>query len=547
MNAKEYVLSGNVVDVVQQRVFKGVVTIRDGCIASIEERDVATDAYILPGLVNAHVHIESSMLTPGEFAKMAVPHGTVATVSDPHEIANICGLDGIEYMIRDAEKVPLKFHFGAPSCVPATGFERAGSDISAREVESLLARKESLYLSEMMNFPGVIFKDKEVHLKLEAAKKIGKPIDGHAPGLSGDELKLYVEAGISTDHECTTIEEATDKILLGMKIQIREGSAAKNFEKLHPLIESFPDAVMLCTDDTHPDDLEKGHVNHILRDGVKKGLNIFKLLRAATLNPIEHYGLNVGLLQEGDPADLIIVDNLEEFNVLSTLIDGHLVYDGSSPTFVYTAEEGINNFNCKAVKEKDIVVGVKEGDFIRVIEAIDGELITNELHVPAKVKDGEAVSDPDNDVLKIVVINRYEQAQPTVGFIKNFGLKSGAIAGSIAHDSHNIIAVGTSDEDIVNVVNEIIRKKGGIGISEEGSLKILPLPVGGIMSNLEGTEVSKRYKELNNKVVEMGSKLKAPFMTLSFMALLVIPSLKIGDRGLFNGELFEFTDLIVKK
>jgi adenine deaminase len=544
METKEFSLRGNIVDVVRRKIFKGEIFISGKIITKVSVVDECPDVYILPGLIDAHVHIESSMLIPQQFARLAVKHGTVASVSDPHEIANVMGIEGVEFMIMDAKKSPFKFNFGVPSCVPATAFESSGFVIDSNMVAQLLCRGDLNFLSEMMNFPGVVYGDAEVLKKIESANLLNKPIDGHAPGLSGQALKKYAESGISTDHESTTVEEAVEKIKLGIKLQIREGSAAKNFDALIPVIKLFPSEVMLCTDDCHPDDLVEKHILNLISRAVKNGYNLFDMLSAATFNPIKHYNLNVGILQEGDNADFFLVNNLEEFKVLETYIDGVLVYDGDNALFEAKDNIAINNFNCVPISENEIKVELL-GHTVKVIVAKDGDLYTGmELVVP-KVSEYYIVSDIDNDILKIVVLNRYNPSKPIVGLVKNFGLKKGSIAGSIAHDSHNIIAVGVEDKDIVAAINRIIEMEGGIAAVSGTESYSLSLPVAGLMSNDDGTIVAKKYKEINEKPKEWGSKLSAPFMTLSFMALLVIPELKIGDKGLFNGKDFKLTSLFV--
>ncbi len=544
MKRNELILRGNIVDVVGRKVFRGEMVVIGGRILSVAPVDRCPDVYILPGLVDAHVHIESSMLIPQQFARVAVKHGTVATVSDPHEIANVLGVEGVNFMIEDAKKVSFKFYFGVPSCVPATGFESSGFVLGSKTVEELLSRDDMLYLSEMMNFPGVVYNDPEVMKKLEAAARYAKPVDGHAPGLTGEDLVKYANAGITTDHESTNEAEAIEKIKLGIKLQIREGSAAKNFDQLIPVIKSFPGDVMLCTDDCHPDDLMEKHVLHLIKRGLQKEYNFFDLLRAATFNPTTHYKLNVGMLQPGDPADLFIVDNLHDLTVLSTYIQGELVYRKNEFLINPKPVDVINNFNCKTIKINDIALKSTESK-AKVILAFDGDLYTGIEHIEPKTKNGFILSDPERDILKIVVLNRYRAEKPVVGLIKNFGLKKGAIAGSIAHDSHNIIAVGVSDEDLVGAINEIIRLKGGIAARCDEKLFSLALSVAGLMSDEIAEIVAAKYKEINQKPKEWGSKLHAPFMTLSFMALLVIPELKIGDRGLFDGKEFKLTSLFV--
>lgn len=542
---------GIIVDAVSRRQFKGEITVENGKITSIEEKEHDNEQYILPGLIDAHVHIESSMTVPSVFARMAVARGTVAVVSDPHEIANVMGEEGIEYMLKDAKKAPLKVFFGVPSCVPSTPFESAGAVLDAEAVDRLLEREDLHYLSEMMNFPGVVLEFPEVIAKLESAKKYGKIIDGHAPGLRGADLQKYVGAGISTDHECFTYEEAVEKIKLGMKILIREGSSARNFETLYSLIDEYPESVMLCTDDSHPDTLiYEGHIDKLLRRGQKKGLDIYNLIRAAVINPVEHYGLNVGLLHEGDSADFIIVDDLKSFNVLNTFIEGNCVYDNGKVLFSVEKAPAKNVFNRGKISIDKVKLAVPASENngepmkkIRVIVAQDGELVTGQELALPKVENGNLVSDPARDILKIVVLSRYGNDPVQIGFIKNMGLKKGAIASSIAHDSHNIIAVGATDEDIVGAVNRLVENRGGIVVGTAENLLDLPLEVSGLMSTLEGEEVAARYRLLNEEARKLGTSLMSPFMTLAFMSLLVIPELKLGDQGLFDVTKFEFVEL----
>lgn len=538
-------ISGKIVDVVNKRIFPGVIYFENNRITKIlETNDVAPNQYIIPGLVDAHIHIESSMLSPGGFAKLAVRQGTIASVSDPHEIANVLGMQGVEYMIRDGNKVPFKFFFGAPSCVPATPFETSGAVIGEKEIAKLLIREEIKYLSEMMNFPGVIGGDAEVSLKIMHAKNSKKPIDGHAPGLRGMELKKYINSGISTDHECFTIEEAKEKIENGMIVQIREGSAARNFDTLFPLISEYPGNVMLCSDDLHPDDLLKGHINKLIKKGLKKGLDIFDLLTAAIVIPNKHYNLGLGLLQENDPADMVVIDKLDNFKVKQTYIDGKLVYDEGKVLFDYENEEALNNFIASSIHTSDLKVKAK-GKKIRVIKAFDGELITGEEIVSARINGSEVVSDPKNDIHKIVVVNRYKESKPVVGFITGFGLTNGAMASSIAHDSHNLIAIGSNDTAIAKVLNEVIESKGGIAVFNEGKLDSMQLRIAGLMSDDNPEKVANDYERINSVAAEICTKVQSPFMTLAFMALLVIPELKIGDRGLFNVNEFKETSIFV--
>lgn len=537
-------IQGQIVDIQHRRIFKGEITVANGQIQSIVEKDHQVNHYILPGFVDAHIHIESSMLVPSEFARLAVCHGTVATVSDPHEIANVLGIEGVEFMIENGKKVPFKFNFGAPSCVPATAFESAGATIDSEGIKSLLENPEIKYLAEMMNYPGVLFEDPEVMKKIEWAKHFNKPIDGHAPGVLGDAITTYINAGITTDHECFTYEEGLEKLQKGMKILIREGSAAKNFDALIDLLPEHYENIMFCSDDKHPDDLLLHHINNLCARAVAKGMDLYKVLQVACINPITHYNLDVGTLHVGDAADFILVEDLKTFKTLQTYSDGQLVFDKGRSLIDRISYETLNNFNTSKKKVDDFRIASKSKQ-IRVIEAMDGQLVTNEIIVDSTSHDGNLVSNVEQDILKMAVVNRYQDQIPAMAFIKNFGLKNGAIASSVGHDSHNIIAVGVSDEAICKAVNLLIENKGGICAISDSEQQILPLPVAGIMSDQEGEHIGKQYAALDQMAKELGSTLKAPYMTLSFMALLVIPALKLSDKGLFNGKDFKFTDLEV--
>jgi adenine deaminase len=536
-------VSGQLVDIHKREIYPAILSILDGKILNVEKVKKAPEVFIIPGLIDAHIHIESSMITPGAFSLAAVKHGTCGVVSDPHEIANVLGIKGVEFMINDAKKVPLKFFFGAPSCVPATKFESNGARLNSNEVRKLLKKKEIKYLSEMMNFPGVISNDREVLKKLDCAKELGKPIDGHAPGLTGDLLKKYIEAGITTDHECISISEAKEKISLGMKILIREGSAAKNLNALKELFNSDPSMVMLCSDDLHPEMLREGHINKLIARLISEGYNIFDVIRSATINPSEHYNLDAGLLRKGDSADFILVDSPAKMNVSETWIKGNKVFADAKVLFKYETGIPVNNFVCEHLKESEVLV-LNRNREIRIIVAIEGELLTSEIHRSSRTTE-YVTPDIDNDILKIVVKDRYKDLAPAIGFIKGFGIKSGAFASSIAHDSHNIISIGTNDLDIVNSINEIVRLKGGLAVSNDGIVKSLQLNIGGIMTTSTCDEIAYDYDSLNQLVSSIGCAMKAPFMTLSFMALLVIPDLKIGDRGLFDVKKFELVPLFV--
>jgi len=537
-------ISGHIVDVVSNRIFDGIVTYSHGRINSIEPACEISDQFLIPGLIDAHIHIESSMMIPSVFARQVLPHGTVACVCDPHEIANVCGIPGIDYMINDGKKSPLKFYFGAPSCVPATHVETSGAVLNAADVKALLKRDDIHFLAEMMNFPGILMGDEQVLLKLKYAREFNKPIDGHAPNLSGDDLRTYVDEGISTDHECMTLAEAKEKLALGMNILIREGSAARNLDDLMPLLKDHADKVMFCSDDKHPDDLIKnGHLDNQLRRIVAKGYSALDALRCCSLNPIRHYNLNVGLLQDGDRADFVVVEDIKDFKVLQTWIGGTLVAENGTVCYLATEpSEPINQFNALPIAANDLQAP-PTGKHIRVIVAEDGQLQTKVMLAEPLVEKGSAVSDPEKDILKLVVYNRYHPAKPAIGFIKGIGLKRGAIASTVAHDSHNIVAVGVSDKEIAAAINRLIECKGGIVAVDGKKTELLPLPVGGLMSDRDGLSIATAYEKADAMAKKMGSPLSAPFMTLAFMSLLVIPELKLGDKGLFEILKFSFTDL----
>ena len=551
-----FTIKGNLVDCLSRSLSPASIEVREGSINAIEMLDgISPDLampFICPGFIDAHVHIESSMLIPAAFARLAVVHGTVATVSDPHEIANVCGMEGVRFMIDNGKTVPFKFNFGAPSCVPATVFETAGDVLDASHVKALLESEDVKYLTEMMNFPGAIAGDPEILEKIASAQALGKPVDGHAPGLSGDGLRTYVARGISTDHECFTIEEAKEKLALGMKIIIREGSAAKNFDALIPLIESHPEMIMFCSDDKHPDSLVEGHINQLCARAVKEGYDVFNILQAACINPVEHYKLNVGLLQLGDPADFILLNNLSDFKVLATYIDGVKVAENGLsliPDLSLDAVETkdnkpssapINRFGIEKIDVEDLKL-LGEGEYgYPVIECIDGQLMTNKISLQPLLRNGAWCSNTANDVLKIVVVNRYHQAPIAKAFIHRFGLTAGAIASSVAHDSHNIVAVGVDDESLCRAINLVIESKGGVSCVGPDIEHCLPLPIGGLMSADDGYAVATAYTSIDKAAKSLGSTLSAPFMSLSFMALLVIPHIKLSDKGLFDGDGFGF-------
>lgn len=549
-------IQGNIIDIYRKYIYYGVMEVSDGIIHSISaiSHTAQVDAsYILPGFVDSHIHIESSLLVPSQFARMAVLHGTVATVSDPHEIANVCGMEGVQYMIDDARNTPFHFFFGAPSCVPATVYETAGASFSPLDTQKLLQQDDIWYLSEMMNFPGVLNQDAAVMQKIEAALQCGKPIDGHAPGLRGDAARKYIQAGrdivtISTDHECFTKEEALDKLQYGMKVIIREGSAARNFDALIDLLHDYPEQIMFCSDDKHPDSLIAGHINQLCARAVAKGIDLFKVLQAACVNPVLHYQLPVGLMREGDAADFIIIDNPVTFNIQSVYIKGHCVSSSGKTLLRAPKAKTINRFADISVTKEQLQYSIDQAPLrdgkIPIIIAEDGQLVTGVDWIIPTIKNNELKPNQDEDILKLVVVNRYEVAKPAIAFVKNFGLKQAALASSVAHDSHNIVAVGSDDDSLLAAIQAVIKNKGGLSHATYGSDNIqtttLPLPVAGLMSNEDAWQVADQYIGLDQLAKASGSRLRAPFMTLSFMALLVIPHIKLSDKGLFDGDRFCF-------
>ncbi len=534
---------GRILDPLNKRDFQGCLVVEDGRVLELRAEAHSESRIIMPGFVDAHVHIESSMLPPAEFARLAVVHGTVGTVSDPHEIANVLGVAGLRFMLNNAAQSPLKICFGAPSCVPATVFETAGASISALEIDELFHDERIGYLSEVMNYPGVLNADPELMAKIASAKRHKRPVDGHAPGLRGEAARQYCAAGISTDHECYTLEEALEKIEYGMKILIREGSAAKNFEALHPLFARHPESLMLCSDDKHPDSLLTGHIDKVVHRALNLGYDLMSVLRAACVHPVQHYNLKVGLLREGDAADFIIVESIESMRVLETWIDGQCVARDGQSLLAHKQHEIVNAFNCDTVTPDSLCVDAAQTQRIRVIVAADGQLVTREEIVDAPIQEGCIVSSTEYDILKLVVQNRYNSAPPSIAFIRSFGLKRGAIASSVAHDSHNVIAVGTNDDDLAAAMNAVISARGGVAVCVDGECEYLALPIAGLMSDADGFEVARVYAGLDARARELGSQLASPFMTLSFMALLVIPQLKLSDLGLFDGGRFAFVSL----
>lgn len=540
-------IKGNIVDLELRIIYYGEVFLDTGKIGDLAEisAEKLGEKYILPGFVDSHIHIESSMLVPSEFAKVAVRTGVVATVSDPHEIGNVLGVDGVEYMRLNGDLSGFKFFFGVPSCVPAVSFDRSGAVLDSEIVDEMLGSGKYFFLSEMMNFPGVVCGDSEVMAKIRAALTRGLKVDGHAPGLVGDDLLAYATAGITTDHECMSIQEAEDKIKLGVKVQIREGSAAKNFDSLIDIAKEYPEMVMLCSDDCHPDDLLNGYFVGLVKRALKAGVSLFDALRISGYNAVKHYNLPVGLLQKGDLADFIVVDNLVDFNVEQTVVGGKTLFEKGDVNIANIGIEIANNFVENFIGVDDIKVSTdKLGSVaVKVIGVVDGELYTNSEICSLPVLNGEVVGDEDADIVKIIVLNRYQKAKPSVGFIKGFGLKTGAICSSVSHDAHNIVAIGVDDESIVKAVNSINESKGGLAYADVDLLKVLELPVAGIMAANSAEKVAEDYRDLLAIAEKSGSTMKAPFMTMAFMSLIVIPELKLSDQGLFDVVAFKPTSL----
>ncbi len=541
-------IKGHIVDVVRREIYDGELVVEGERIVEVRRCELGDGvwSYLLPGFIDSHVHIESSMMVPRKFARIAAIHGTTGVIADPHEIGNVLGVEGVDYMIRSGREAQFNFCFGAPSCVPAVGgdIETSGAVIGADDIEKLMERDDIGYLAEMMNYPGVLSGDKEVLRKIEAARRNGKPVDGHAPGLTGRQRDMYTATGISTDHECSTLEEGRSCINAGMKVIIREGSAAKDYERLSPLIGESPNMVMLCTDDCHPDDFVRGHINSIVKRAIADGYDLWDILQVACVNPQKHYNQHWGLLQAGDPATYIMVDSLNQhFRVESTVIRGQEVfnYNASLPSEISPkGDEDVytqfpNRFMAKPITAADISIDIKSGDTAHVILASDGSLLTQHEKI---LLTGNPLTDmryPWNEVQKIVVYNRYEpDAKPVVGLIRGFGIKCGAIAGSVAHDCHNIVAVGSSDEYLVRAINRVVEMKGGQVVVGPDEMLDIPLPIAGLMAPMSGHEIAFRTLLLHEMVRTIGCPMKSPFITMAFMCLPVIPEIKITDKHLMD-------------
>ncbi len=556
-------IRGHIVDVLDRRLYDGAIEVQEGIIKCIKPCEVPAQApYILPGFIDAHVHIESTLLIPENYAEVACSKGVVAVVTDPHEIANVSGLEGIRFMIENGKKANFHFNFCAPSCVPSTGFETSGATIDHNGIAALLESNDMCALAEFMNAFGVITNDKECLAKLEAAKKAGKPVDGHASGLHGQDLLKYSAAGISTDHECVSMEEALERIKAGMKVIIREGSAACDFEALSALLADHSNELMFCSDDKYPDELMEGYIDEMVRRSIAKGYPLWNVLNAACVTPVKHYNLKHGLLKQGQGADFILVDSLEYFYVLATYINGEQVYSGNvckpccnKSSITEKGTDFPNAFRAGKITDKDIQVVLNEnnpdakehqgnaGVNMKVITAEDLSIRTGVMSVVPKIECSKTVPNIENDILKLVVYSRYGNGRPQTAFIHGFKLKTGAMASTIAHDSHNIVAVGTNDNDIVKAINRLIELKGGMIVCNGNESAELALPVAGLMSDLDCETVAKKYKSLKEQVRLLGCGFSAAFMTLSFMCLPVIPELKLTDKGLFNANEFSFTGL----
>ena len=561
-------------DVLTDSVYPARITIEDGIFKEIvpiqvsEETQIDVEGLMLPGFIDSHIHIESSMMTPAQFAKVAVRHGTTAVVCDPHEIANVHGIDGVEFMIENASTVPFNFYFAAPSCVPATSFETSGAVLDSEDIEYLLQKPEVVALAEMMNFPGVIGADEEVLRKLRIARKYNKPIDGHAPLVSGKELDKYIEQGIVTDHECSNFHEAIEKKQKGMKIMVRDGSSAKNMEALFDFSQrieyyknqdSFgiiPTEVLsrrlhspifdfMVSDDKNPRDLVNGHLNESVKKAVGLGIDLIKAIEMVTINPAAHYGLDGGSIVTGSKADFIIVDNLDELNILKTYISGECVFDGENVLFDVEDVEFVNSMNVDKKSSEDFNIYFNGDECeVNVIQCFDGDLLTRKATAKLKTENGIVQPDISEDVLKMAVVERHGSNNVANAFIKGFGLKKGAIASSVSHDSHNIVVIGYSSEKMAEAVNMVIENMGGMAVVSDDFEDSLSLPIAGLMSNQDGIVTAKKLRTLQKMAFAMGCRLTAPFMTMAFMSLLVIPSIKLSDKGLFDGDRFEFMDVI---
>ena len=543
-------ISGTVIDVINRRMFGGCIEVGvDGRIRAIRAEAHPQPGYILPGLVDAHVHVESSMLCPAAFARSAVCHGTIAAVTDPHEIANVLGMAGVEFMVTEAARTPFHFAIGAPSCVPATPFDTAGAVLDAAAVARLLDRANISHLAEMMNVPGVLTGDDEVMAKLDAAHRWGKPVDGHAPDLRGKEMQRYLQAGISTDHECLSEEEAMEKAAAGMHILLRRGSAARSFTTLLPVLGRFPEQCMFCTDDLHPDALLQGHIDVLVRIALAEGFALFDVLRAASLNPVRHYGLKMGLLQVGDPADWIEVDNLQAFRIRRTVLGGQVVaQDGVARLQAHQPLSMPNHFRLQPLQVEQFALPARSGQ-CRVIGLRDGDLFTEEILCWPTTGEGLVLSNPGRDLLKLAVCNRYAEAsEPALALVKGLGLQSGALAASVAHDSHHLICVGSDDALMARAANAIINCGGGLAaVNGQGEMALMPLPVAGLMTTEQCEVAAEQYRQVTAMARSCGCRLGAPFMALSFLALPVIPELKLTDRSLFDARLFQPVDFWVDR
>jgi len=558
----DLLLHGSLVNVYSGNISESYIGVKDGRIIYVGGKPIRAtknldvgSKFILPAYIDGHVHIESSLVTPSQFALAAIPRGTCCVVADPHEIANVCGVEGIKYMIEDSARTPLKIYFMIPSCVPATNLETSGAKIGLKEIEELKGLKQILGLGEVMNFPGVIKGEEEVMAKIRACE--GMVIDGHAPGLRGEELCAYIAAGVMSDHESVTAEEAMEKISLGMWVMIREGSTAKNLSELAAIVsKGCPERVMLVTDDQHADDLlAEGHLDHVLRRAVEEGIDPVDAVRMVTVKPAEYFGLRrLGGVSPGKCADMVIVDDLKEFKAEMVFIDGRIVakegkYLGSVGRSIVKkeVEKTVHIGELLPADLKVIHRGPEGKVETRVIEVVPDQIITNEMLCELPVENGEVLPDLEKDIVKICVVERHrETGRIGKGFVKGFGLKEGALASTVAHDSHNIIAMGVSDDEICRAVNRLREINGGLVAVNGNEVKSeLPLPIAGLMSDRGVEFVAERMDELNKSASDLGCHLRSPFMALSFLALPVIPKLKITDLGLVDVEQMKVVDLLV--
>lgn len=536
-------IKGNILNVFTDEIYPGEIKIEHGIIESIKEVNADFNDIIVPGFIDAHIHIESSMLTPSRFAEIALRHGTTSVIADPHEIANVMGMDGIDYMIDDAKKTPLKYYFTAPSCVPATKFEKSGATISPNIIDNLLSRPEFVALGEVMDYNAVISNEKSILEKIKIAKKYHKPIDGHAPLLSGKNLQKYVKHGVITDHESTTKKEVAEKKRMGMKIMIREGSESKMLEKL-----IYSNCDFIVSADLKPEDLINGHLDKCLRKAVDYGMDPYEAIKLVTINPAEHYNLNAGSISPGKSADLVFIDNLRDFTVKRVVINGNTIFKKQKLLFRANPRPIDTTLHVSLTKPEDFDLKAQnpahKSATVNLINVSDNTIITKQSSAKLSIQKKTIIPSVFEDILKISVVDRYGGNTISNGFVKGFGIKNGAIASSVSHDSHNIIVVGTNSEYMSRATNHLIENKGGLAaISNQAKLDVT-LPIAGLMSDKPAKVVANNSAKLNELVSNMGCELSSPFTSLSFMALPVVPEVKMTTNGLFNVNTHQFIDII---